>query len=53
MLAIWHVIVLIVNAALIGATTTEEVMADVDRVLLEQAMLLTVKWRYVYFLPVV
>lgn len=53
-LAIWLVIVPIVNAELIGATTTTEAaMVDVDHALLEQAMLLTVKWRYVYTLLIV
>lgn len=42
--AIWHVIALIVNVALIGATM--EAMAAVAlSVLLAVAMLLTVKWR--------
>lgn len=44
MLAIWHVIVLIVNVALIGATTAATAAVALN-VLLAVAMLLTVKWR--------
>jgi hypothetical protein len=46
MLAIWHVIVLIVNVALIGATTVATAAVALN-VLLAVAMLLTVRWRQV------